>query len=117
MISQRIWVIGVSGFSILVKSIGGISSKFFRDRGVVDCNFIINFILFHFIVFHGVSGVGGIFAIYQQIWEMGVFGASILDGFIGGISIGCVGGRRCFYCNFIINFISILVLIFMVVVE
>ena len=93
MISQRIWVIGVSGFSILVRSIEGISSGYVRDRGVVDCNFIINFIFLHFMAFRGVSGVGGKFAIYQQIWEIGVVGSSILNGVIGGISIVCVGGR------------------------
>ena len=42
-------------------------------------------------IFRGVGGVGGNFAISQWILEIGVGGASILGGSILGINNGCVG--------------------------
>ena len=66
---------------------------FVGGRGFVDCNFIIYFILPLFLVFHGIGGVGGEFAISQLIWEIGVSGARILGGSIRGISDGFFGVR------------------------
>ena len=79
--------------------------------GVIDCNFIINFSLL-FLVFHGVGGVGDEFAISQRIWVIGVSGSSILGGSIAIISSGCVRGNSNVNCNFIINFLFFIFLVF-----
>ena len=69
------------------RSIGGISTGYIRDRGGLDFNFIIIFSLF-FLVFHGVGGVGGKIAIYQQIWGIGGSGSRILGGSVVISSLG-----------------------------
>ena len=59
------WEIGVYGDSILSVRIGGISVGYVVGRGGVTCSFIINFILYLFLDFYGVGGVGGNFDISQ----------------------------------------------------
>ena len=80
-----IWGIVVSGARIFGRSFVVIRSGKVGDRGSADCNFIVNFLFFPFLVFHDVGGVGGKFTIYQWIWEIGVRVAIILGGNIGGI--------------------------------
>ena len=44
-------------------NIGGILDRGVRGRGGVDINFVINLLFLFFLVFRGVGGVGGDFAI------------------------------------------------------
>ena len=93
-----IWRIGVSGASILGGIIEAIRDGNVRDRGDVDCNFIINFMFLLVLNFHCVSWLGRKFAISQWIWGIGVSRDRILGGIIKGISVGCVkvrGGVDC----------------------
>ena len=72
--------IGVGGASILGGSILGINNGCVGVEGGVNSNFIIETILLIFLVFYGVGGVGGRFAIYQLLWGIEVIGDSILGG-------------------------------------
>ena len=111
-ISQRIWGIGVSGSSILGIIIGGVSTGYVGGRGCLYFNFIINFLFLVFLGFYGVGGVGIKFSISRWIWEIGVGVSRILVGSIGFISVGCFRGVEGVKCNFIINFLFLIFLVF-----
>ena len=79
-----------------------ISARFVRVQGGVNCNFIINYLFLHFMVFCGVGGVGREFVISQEIWKIGVSGARIVVGRFGCIIFGLIRGRGDVNCFSII---------------